>query len=61
MAKSQVSFGIDSLNEVRRKLLETKGYIKGKSKIQIKFDKEVATTEIIQLIKELLRMNSKSL
>jgi uncharacterized protein YdhG (YjbR/CyaY superfamily) len=59
VAKSHVSFGIDSLNEGTRKLLEAKGYKTGKSTIQIKFNQEVPTTEIIQLIKEQLKMNSK--
>jgi uncharacterized protein len=59
VAKNHVSFGIDSLNEVTRNLLEIKGYKTGKSTIQIKFDQEVPTTEIVQLIKEQLRVNSK--
>jgi uncharacterized protein YdhG (YjbR/CyaY superfamily) len=59
VAKSHVSFGIDSLNEATRKILETKGYKTGKSTIQIKFNQDVPTTEIIQLIEEQLKLNSK--
>jgi len=59
VAKNHVSFGIDSLNEVTRKILETKGYKTGKRTIQIKFDQEVPKTEIIQLIKDQLSLNSK--
>jgi len=59
VAKSHVSFGIDSLNEVTKKILETKGYKTGKRTIQIKFDQEVPKTEIIQLIKDQLSLNSK--
>jgi uncharacterized protein len=59
VAKNHVSFGIDSLNEVTRNLLEIKGYKTGKSTIQIKFNQEVPTTEIVQLIEEQLRVNTK--
>src|SRR5690606_36952742 len=58
VAKNHVSFGIDSLNEVTRNLLESKGYKTGKSTIQIKFDQEVPTAEIVQLIEEQVRLNS---
>lgn len=59
VAKSHVSFGIDSLNEATRKILETKGYKTGKNTIQIKFNQEVPKTEIIHLIEEQLKLNTQ--
>ena len=59
VAKNHVSFGIDSLNEATRNSLKIKGYKTGKKTIQIKFDQEVPTTEIVHLINEQLRVNSK--
>lgn len=59
LAKKHVSFGIDSLTEGMRKILEEKGYKTGKSTVQIKFDQKVPVTELKQLIKEQLIMNEK--
>lgn len=49
LAKKHVSFGIDSLTEDVRKILEEKGYKTGKKTIQIKFDQKVPSEEIRQL------------
>lgn len=57
LAKKHVSFGIDSLTEDVRKVLEEKGYKTGKKTIQIKFDQKVPTLEIIELIKEQVKIN----
>ncbi|UXX78668.1 DUF1801 domain-containing protein [Reichenbachiella carrageenanivorans] len=57
LAKKHVSFGIDSLTEDVRKSLEEKGYKTGKKTIQIKFDQNVPSSEIEQLIKEQVKMN----
>ncbi|PKD20840.1 hypothetical protein APR41_12415 [Salegentibacter salinarum] len=57
LAKKHVSFGIDSLTTEMREILKEKGYKTGKKTIQIKFDQEVPTTEIKELIKEQARQN----
>lgn len=57
LAKKHVSFGIDSLTEVMRKILEEKGYKTGKKTIQIKFDQDIPSEELISLIKEQAKLN----
>lgn len=57
LAKKHVSFGIDSLTEEMRKILEEKGYKTGKKTIQIKFDQEIPEAEIKKLIKEQAKLN----
>lgn len=57
LAKKHVSFGIDSLTTKARNILEEKGYKTGKKKIQIKFDQNVPSEEIEQLIKEQAKLN----
>tara|TARA_R110001599_G_scaffold3619_1_gene19949 strand:- start:21286 stop:21642 length:357 start_codon:yes stop_codon:yes gene_type:complete len=57
LAKKHVSFGIDSLPEEIRKVLEEKGYKTGKKTIQIKFDEDVPTAEIKQLIRAQAKIN----
>ncbi|MEJ4088939.1 DUF1801 domain-containing protein [Galbibacter orientalis] len=57
LAKKHVSFGIDSLTEDIRKVLEEKGYKTGKKTIQIKFDQKVPTSEIKKLIKKQVKLN----
>jgi uncharacterized protein YdhG (YjbR/CyaY superfamily) len=58
--KDHVSFGIgaDMLESKYRKILEEQGYKTGKGTIQIKFDQEVPTTVIKQLLKEKAKMNA---
>ncbi|WP_121666567.1 iron chaperone [Mesonia aquimarina] len=57
LAKKHVSFGIDSLTEEMRKILEEKGYKTGKKTIQIKFDQDIPTEEFKQLIKQQAKLN----
>tara|TARA_R110002050_G_scaffold233375_1_gene369219 strand:- start:111 stop:467 length:357 start_codon:yes stop_codon:yes gene_type:complete len=57
LAKKHVSFGIDSLTEDVRRVLEEKGYKTGKKTIQIKFGQKVPTAEIVLLIKEQAKLN----
>lgn len=57
LAKKHVSFGIDSLTDEVRKILEEKGYKTGKKTIQIKFDQKVPSEEIKKLIKEQTKLN----
>jgi len=57
LAKKHVSFGIDSLTEEMRKILEEKGYKTGKMTIQIKFDQDIPTEELISLVKEQAKLN----
>jgi len=57
LAKKHVSFGIDSLTEEMRKILEEKGYKTGKKTIQIKFDQKIPEAEIKKLIKEQAKLN----
>tara|TARA_R110002033_G_scaffold70430_3_gene121926 strand:+ start:366 stop:722 length:357 start_codon:yes stop_codon:yes gene_type:complete len=57
LAKKHVSFGIDSLTEDVRKVLENKGYKTGKKTIQIKFDQKVPVAELKQLIKDQAKRN----
>ncbi|MDO6437347.1 DUF1801 domain-containing protein [Cyclobacterium sp. 1_MG-2023] len=59
LAKKHVSFGIDSLTEEIRKTLEEKGYKTGKKTIQIKFDQDVPTAELKQLIEEQAKINKR--
>lgn len=59
VAKKHVSFGIDSLKDENRKILEEKGYKTGKKTVQIKFDQKVPTAEFKQLIKEQSKINTK--
>ncbi len=59
VAKKHVSFGIDSLKDENRKILEEKGYKTGKKTIQIKFDQKVPTAELKQLIKQQSKINIK--
>ncbi|WP_067151500.1 iron chaperone [Pseudotamlana agarivorans] len=58
LAKKHVSFGIDSLTEEMRKILEEKGYKTGKKTIQIKFDQDIPTEEFKQLIKAQAKLNN---
>ena len=56
--KSHVSFGLVSVLERKeRKMLEKKGYITGKKTIQIRFDQNVPTATIRQILKAKARMN----
>lgn len=57
LAKKHVSFGIDSLTDEMRKILEEKGYKTGKKTIQIKFNQKVPSAEIKKLIKEQAKLN----
>lgn len=57
LAKKHVSFGIDSLTEDIRKILENKGYKTGKKTIQIEFDQEIPIEELIHLIKKQIEAN----
>lgn len=57
LAKKHVSFGIDSLTEEMREILEEKGYKTGKKTIQIKFDQDIPTEEFKQLIKQQAKLN----
>lgn len=52
LAKKHVSFGIESLTDEMRKILHDKGYKTGKKTIQIKFDQDIPTAGLKQLIKE---------
>ncbi|GAA0254367.1 iron chaperone [Haladaptatus pallidirubidus] len=45
-----VGIGADVLQSKDRKMLEEKGYKTGKETIQIKYDQEVPTTELKQLL-----------
>tara|TARA_R110002049_G_scaffold88528_1_gene223287 strand:+ start:6811 stop:7167 length:357 start_codon:yes stop_codon:yes gene_type:complete len=58
LAKKHVSFGIDSLTEDIRKVLEEKGYKTGKKTIQIKFDQDIPTEEFELLIQEQAKLNA---
>ncbi|ALJ04851.1 hypothetical protein APS56_06820 [Pseudalgibacter alginicilyticus] len=58
LAKKHVSFGIDSLSEEMRKILEKKGYKTGKKTIQIKFDQDIPTEEFKLLIQEQAKLNA---
>ena len=56
--KKHVSFQIaDSLQSEDRKTLEEKGYTLGEKRIQIKFDQDVPTTAIKQILKAQAKMN----
>ena len=56
--KKHVSFQIaDSLQNGDRRMLEEKGYSIGQKRIQIKFDQEVPTTMIRQILKTQAKMN----
>ncbi|MDL5514895.1 DUF1801 domain-containing protein [Arenibacter sp. M-2] len=57
LAKKHVSFGIDSLTEEMRKILEEKGYKTGKKTIQIKFDQDIPIEEFKLLIEEQIKLN----
>lgn len=57
LAKKHVSFGIDSLTDEMRKTLEGKGFKTGKKTIQIKFDQNIPTEELISLIHEQAKLN----
>lgn len=57
LAKNHVSFGIDSLTDEMRKILEDNGYKTGKKTIQIKFDQKIPEAELKQLIKEQAQLN----
>ncbi|WP_339703529.1 DUF1801 domain-containing protein [uncultured Marixanthomonas sp.] len=57
LAKKHVSFGIDSLTEEIRKILEEKGYKTGKKTIQIKFDQDIPIEEFKLLIQEQAKRN----
>ncbi|GHC60666.1 iron chaperone [Ulvibacter litoralis] len=57
LAKKHVSFGIDSLTEEMRKILEEKGYKTGKKTIQIKFNQDIPSEELISLVKEQAKLN----
>jgi uncharacterized protein YdhG (YjbR/CyaY superfamily) len=57
--KKHVSFGFGAgvLQSKDRKMLEEKGYKTGKGTMQIKFDQEVPTTAIKQILKAKAKMN----
>ena len=57
--KNHVSFGFGAgvLQSKDRKMLEEKGYKTGKGTMQIKFDQEVPTTAIKQILKAKAKMN----
>jgi len=57
--KNHVSFGFGAgvLQSKDRKMLEEKGYKIGKGTMQIKFDQEVPTTAIKQILKAKAKMN----
>ena len=57
--KNHVSFGFgaDVLQNEDRKMLEEKGYKLGKGTMQIKFDQEVPTTAIKQILRAKAKMN----
>ena len=57
--KNHVSFGFgaDVLQNEDRQLLEEGGYKTGKKTVQIKFDQEVPTTAITQLLKATAKVN----
>lgn len=57
--KNHVSFGFGAgvLQSKDRKMLEDKGYKTGKGTMQIKFDQEVPTTEIQQILEAKAKMN----
>ena len=57
LATTHVTFGIDSLNDDYRKILEDKGYKTGIFSIEISFEQNVPTEEIIHLIKEQVKFN----
>ncbi|OWW23358.1 hypothetical protein B4Q04_21185 [Zobellia sp. OII3] len=57
LAKKHVSFGIDSLTDEVRKTLEGKGYKTGKKTIQIKFNQDIPSEELISLVKEQAKLN----
>lgn len=57
LAKNHVSFGIDSLTDKMRQTLEVKGYKTGKKTVQIKFDQDIPSEELKQLIKEQVKLN----
>ncbi|WP_276167345.1 iron chaperone [Zobellia alginiliquefaciens] len=57
LAKKHVSFGIDSLSDDMRKVLEDNGYKTGKKTVQIKFDQKIPEAELKQLIKEQAQLN----
>lgn len=57
LAKNHVTFGIDSLTDEMRKILEDNGYKTGKKTIQIKFDQKIPEAELKQLIKEQAQLN----
>ena len=57
--KNHVSFGfgVDVLQFEDRKMLEEEGYKLGKGTMQIKFDQQVPTTAIKQILKTKAKMN----
>ncbi|MCX2678733.1 DUF1801 domain-containing protein [Galbibacter sp. EGI 63066] len=57
VAKKHVSFGIDSLKDEDRRILEEKGYKTGKKTIQIRFEQNVPAVEIKRLIMEQAKLN----
>lgn len=59
LAKKHVSFGIDSLTDDMREILEEKGYKTGKKTIQIKFNQKVPKIEFKKLIKEQVKLNEQ--
>ncbi|ALJ04104.1 hypothetical protein APS56_02580 [Pseudalgibacter alginicilyticus] len=58
LAKKHVSFGIDSLTEEMRKILNEKGYKTGKKTIQIKFNQDIPSKEFKLLIQEQAKLNA---
>ena len=60
--KNHASFGIgaDVLQSEDRKMLEDKGYKTGKGTIQIKYDQEIPTSALKELLKTKIRRENKS-
>ena len=59
--KNHASFGIgaDVLQSEDRKMLEDKGYKTGKGTIQIKYDQEIPTSALKELLKTKIDKNNK--
>ena len=56
--KNHVSFGLAFVFESKdREMLEKKGYITGKKTVQIRYDQEVPTEEIKEILKAKAKMN----
>lgn len=60
VAKTHVSFGIDSLSEEDREKLNEEGYKTGSKTIQIQFDQKVPVSIIKKLLKSQAQENLKN-